>query len=87
MTRIYSIEFLRLLTSLSVLLYHYRLFFAPYNSYSLFNFSEKKFDLPFYTFLEVFYTKGIYGVPSYGVNEEVFWGQDRLDFLERLVAK
>ena len=62
MTRIYSIEFLRLLTSLSVLLYHYRLFFAPYNSYSLFNFSEKKFDLPFYTFLEVFYTKGIYGV-------------------------
>ena len=32
-------------------------------------------------------SKGIYGVPSYGVNEEVFWGQDRLDFLERLVAK
>ena len=32
-------------------------------------------------------SKGIYGVPSYVVNEEVFWGQDRLDFLERLVAK
>ena len=32
-------------------------------------------------------SKGIYGVPSYVVDEEVFWGQDRLDFLERLVAK
>ena len=32
-------------------------------------------------------SRGIYGVPSYVVNEEVFWGQDRLDFLERLVAK
>ena len=32
-------------------------------------------------------SKGIYGVPSYVVGQEVFWGQDRLDFLERLVAK
>ena len=32
-------------------------------------------------------SKGVYGVPSYVVDGEVFWGQDRLDFLERLVAK
>ena len=31
-------------------------------------------------------SKGVYGVPSYVVDGEVFWGQDRLDFLERLVA-
>ena len=31
-------------------------------------------------------SKGVYGVPSYVVGGEVFWGQDRLDFLERLVA-
>ena len=36
---------------------------------------------------EMAISKGIYGVPSYVVNKEVFWGQDRLDFLERLVTK
>ena len=42
MSRYYGIEFLRFLTSLSVLLYHYRLFFNPYNSYSSYNFSDEK---------------------------------------------
>ena len=42
MNRYYGIEFLRLLTSLSVLLYHYRLFFDPYNPYSAYNFSDKE---------------------------------------------
>ena len=27
-------------------------------------------------------TKGVFGVPSYVVGEEVFWGQDRLDILD-----
>ena len=27
-------------------------------------------------------TKGVFGVPSYVVGEEVFWGQDRLEFLD-----
>ena len=26
---------------------------------------------------------GVFGAPSYCVNGEIFWGQDRLDFLER----
>ena len=31
-------------------------------------------------------SKGVYGAPTYVVNEEIFWGQDRLDFLERFLA-
>ena len=62
MSRYYGIEFLRFLTSLSVLLYHYRLFFNPYNSYSSYNFSEEKVNFPFYSLLEIFYNNGIYGV-------------------------
>jgi carboxymethylenebutenolidase len=26
---------------------------------------------------------GVFGAPSYVVDGEIFWGQDRLDFLER----
>jgi len=26
---------------------------------------------------------GVFGAPSYVINGEIFWGQDRLDFLER----
>jgi len=26
---------------------------------------------------------GVFGAPSYGIEGEIFWGQDRLDFLER----
>ena len=26
---------------------------------------------------------GVFGAPSYVLNGEIFWGQDRLDFLER----
>ena len=31
-------------------------------------------------------SNGVYGAPTYVVNGEIFWGQDRLDFLERFVA-
>ena len=30
---------------------------------------------------------GVFGAPSYVVDGEVFWGQDRLDFLERRLAQ
>ncbi|MCW8085591.1 2-hydroxychromene-2-carboxylate isomerase [Sabulicella glaciei] len=30
--------------------------------------------------------RGVFGAPSYVVGEEIFWGQDRLDFLERRLA-
>jgi 2-hydroxychromene-2-carboxylate isomerase len=29
---------------------------------------------------------GVFGAPSYVVNSEIFWGQDRLDFVERAIA-
>jgi carboxymethylenebutenolidase len=30
---------------------------------------------------------GVFGAPSYVVGGEIFWGQDRLDFLERALAR
>ena len=30
---------------------------------------------------------GVFGAPSYVVNGEIFWGQDRLDFLQRRLAR
>jgi carboxymethylenebutenolidase len=30
--------------------------------------------------------RGVFGMPSYMVGEELFWGQDRLDFLDRHLA-
>ena len=29
---------------------------------------------------------GVFGAPSYVFNGEIFWGQDRLDFVERALA-
>ena len=31
--------------------------------------------------------RGVFGVPSFLVGDEIFWGQDRLDFLDRALAK
>lgn len=30
--------------------------------------------------------RGIFGTPTYVVGDELFWGQDRLDFVERVLA-
>lgn len=30
--------------------------------------------------------RGIFGTPTYVVNDELFWGQDRLDFVDRALA-
>jgi 2-hydroxychromene-2-carboxylate isomerase len=30
---------------------------------------------------------GIFGAPSYVIDGEIFWGQDRLDFVERRLAR
>jgi 2-hydroxychromene-2-carboxylate isomerase len=30
--------------------------------------------------------KGVFGVPTYAIDGELFWGQDRLDFVERKLA-
>ena len=57
-----SIELLRFLTSLSVLLYHYRHFFSPYNILSEKSYDSFSSNLPFYNYIESFYTYGFYGV-------------------------
>ena len=31
--------------------------------------------------------KGIFGAPSYALGEQIFWGQDRLEFLDRALAQ
>lgn len=31
-------------------------------------------------------TRGVFGAPSYVIDDEIFWGQDRLDFVERKLA-
>lgn len=31
--------------------------------------------------------RGVFGAPTYAVGDELFWGQDRLDFLERALAR
>ena len=35
---------------------------------------------------EIAISRGVYGVPTYVVDGEIFWGQDRLDFLERFLT-
>jgi 2-hydroxychromene-2-carboxylate isomerase len=27
--------------------------------------------------------RGVFGAPSYVIGDEIFWGQDRLDFVDR----
>lgn len=31
-------------------------------------------------------TRGIFGTPTYVVDDELFWGQDRLDFVDRALV-
>ena len=31
--------------------------------------------------------RGVFGAPTYAIGEELFWGQDRLDFVERALAR
>lgn len=31
--------------------------------------------------------RGVFGAPSYVLGDDIFWGQDRLDFLERRLAR
>jgi 2-hydroxychromene-2-carboxylate isomerase len=31
--------------------------------------------------------RGVFGAPSYVIGEEIFWGQDRLEFVERHLAR
>ena len=62
MKRYYSIEILRFLSAITVLLYHYRHFFYPYNSLNEIDYTLVQLTLPFSTILGILYEKGFYGV-------------------------
>lgn len=57
-----SIEILRFFTSLSILFYHYRHFFYPFNKTSNLIYEEISISLPMYKFFMVFYEYGFIGV-------------------------
>ena len=58
--RFYSIELLRFLASLAVILYHYKIGFAWDKGYV--NTETLSLSLPFYQFINLFYNYGFYGV-------------------------
>ena len=60
MPRYFGIEILRFFTSLSVLLYHYRHFYSPFNSFSEIDNKVVFNEFPFSDLLNVFYLHGIY---------------------------
>ena len=62
MKKYFGIEILRFFTSIAVLIYHYRLFFLPYNHSSNIDFFNNISILPYSNVLSVFYEFGIYGV-------------------------
>jgi carboxymethylenebutenolidase len=31
--------------------------------------------------------RGVFGAPGYVIGDEIFWGQDRLDFVDRKLAR
>ena len=45
--------------------------------------AQAKFEL----YTEEAIARGVFGAPSYVVGDEIFWGQDRLDFLDRRLEK
>ncbi len=62
MKKYYSLELLRFLSSMSVLIYHYRHFYSPLNILSVDKFNTANNSLPFSKFLGVIYEYGFYGV-------------------------
>ena len=32
-------------------------------------------------------SRGVFGAPSYVIGDEIFWGQDRLDFVDRRLSR
>jgi len=45
--------------------------------------AQAKYEL----YTEEAIARGVFGAPSYVVGDEIFWGQDRLDFLDRRLAR
>lgn len=47
---------------------------------------DASFDQAFADTTQAAITRGVFGYPSYIYKDELFWGQDRLDFLERALS-
>lgn len=62
MKKYFSLEFLRFLSSFSVLMYHYRHFFLPANILSNESYDNHQINLPFFNFFDFLYEYGFYGV-------------------------
>jgi 2-hydroxychromene-2-carboxylate isomerase len=45
--------------------------------------AQAKYEL----YTEEAIARGVFGAPSYVIGDEIFWGQDRLDFVERRLAR
>ena len=66
MRKLYLVELLRFISSISVLIYHYKIFFFQFNGYLKLNLNDQLFILPFNSIVNVFYKYGFYGV-------QMFW--------------
>jgi len=75
-----SIELLRLIASLAVILYHYNLYFVGIGSVA----TQK---LPFYKILNIFYNFGIYGVEVFFTISGFVFAHVYLGVLKRTTAK
>jgi 2-hydroxychromene-2-carboxylate isomerase len=45
--------------------------------------AQAKYEL----YTEEAIARGVFGAPTYAIGEELFWGQDRLDFVERALRR
>ncbi len=66
MKKLYLVELLRFLSSISVLIYHYKIFFFEFNSFLKLNLNNEIYLLPFNYIFNFFYKHGDYGV-------QMFW--------------
>ena len=48
---------------------------------------SKKFENTYYSLADTAAKRNVFGSPSYVLNDEVFWGQDRLDLLEEKILE
>ncbi len=87
MKKYFGIEILRFLTSISVLIYHYRHFFGPYNSSSNLNYFEISSSLPLYKFFGVIYDHGIFGVHVFYTISGFVFAHIYLSSSERISSK
>jgi len=48
---------------------------------------DASFDKAFTDTTQTAIARGVFGYPTYVLNDELFWGQDRLDFLENALSR